>query len=887
MSLTLLRVRVEDYRGIEACEVEFSESGTTVVHGPNEHGKSSLMQAVDLLLTTKSSSGKSDVKDVKPAGRDVGSLVEVELRCGDHHLTCRKRFNRDRITELEIHAPTAEQLSGDEAHDRLRAVLEANVDEALFGALWFQQGRDLESVDLEDSAAVAAALDTQAGGPGTGSGDDALLERVRKEFERYFTPSGKAGQALKNSEQALRRSKEDLDELQGRLESLEGDIEQLEELERQLSALEESLELLGPELAERTAELEEISGLQAKVERAVAAEQLAEQKRIGTRQALELRTGLVRSIDELTVEITDLEEQLGPDRERLAELVERAEQLKVESARSETSASQAREQRELAQRRVDLLRRREECDRLQRQLESVEKSAHDAAVAREWLGNCRLTEDGFAEIGAAHQQCLVAKKALDAGAPTVEMRAAQSLELTVDGEPVSLGDGDVRSRAVEERTLIELAGVISVEVVAGASLESLHGELAGATKRLEEACDAVGVADVDEASRVSSERKKHESALDVAEKQLANALGDLTGDALADRLRSARVAVEALESDGVDDGDVVEMADAEEALRVAGEVEKESRGHADQLRVRSEEATGLAQELRDSVAAKEADLTARCEERRRRSVDLEGVRGDASDGQLAELDAAAAEQEAKASSEAAEVRAELSDRDPETALLLEANARKRVTDAQEQLQTARERRIKVSERVQVAGGEGLGEQRDAALAEHERLDTDHRRLEARAMAAKALHDTLNTAREEAYRSYREPLRKGICEVGKVVFNQSFDVVLDDELRIIERVLDAKTLPWDSLSSGAKEQLAVLTAVAAARLAGEGGTPLILDDSLGYTDPKRLELLGAVLGAVDDAQIIVLTCVPDRFRLVGGAEMVSLVEARARSAPTAD
>jgi uncharacterized protein YhaN len=55
-------------------------------------------------------------------------------------------------------------------------------------------------------------------------------------------------------------------------------------------------------------------------------------------------------------------------------------------------------------------------------------------------------------------------------------------------------------------------------------------------------------------------------------------------------------------------------------------------------------------------------------------------------------------------------------------------------------------------------------------------------------------------------------------------------------------------------------------------------PFVLDDALGYTDPDRLERIGALLGRTTDAQVIVLTCVADRFRHVGGARTVRLLEA---------
>jgi hypothetical protein len=155
------------------------------------------------------------------------------------------------------------------------------------------------------------------------------------------------------------------------------------------------------------------------------------------------------------------------------------------------------------------------------------------------------------------------------------------------------------------------------------------------------------------------------------------------------------------------------------------------------------------------------------------------------------------------------------------------------------------------------------------------------RLRRRARAAATLRQALEDARDAAYAAYREPLRDRIVRAGRVVFGASLDVTLDDELRVVERHLGGTTLPWDQLSAGAREQLSILTAIAAADLAGageDGGVPLVLDDALGFTDPERLERLCAVLGRVRGPQVIVLTCVGDRFRAIGDATVVRLRDA---------
>ena len=60
------------------------------------------------------------------------------------------------------------------------------------------------------------------------------------------------------------------------------------------------------------------------------------------------------------------------------------------------------------------------------------------------------------------------------------------------------------------------------------------------------------------------------------------------------------------------------------------------------------------------------------------------------------------------------------------------------------------------------------------------------------------------------------------------------------------------------------------------VADEGGMPLIMDDALGYSDPERLRLMGAVLArAAKVCQIVVFTCYPDRYANIGDAAIVSL------------
>lgn len=101
--------------------------------------------------------------------------------------------------------------------------------------------------------------------------------------------------------------------------------------------------------------------------------------------------------------------------------------------------------------------------------------------------------------------------------------------------------------------------------------------------------------------------------------------------------------------------------------------------------------------------------------------------------------------------------------------------------------------------------------------------------------------------------------------------------INDELQIASRTVKDITVPFDSLSGGTKEQLSLIFRSACSMLvAKEDGMPLILDDALGYTDPTRLRLMGAVLAqAAKECQIVIFTCVPERYCNVGEATVVAI------------
>jgi hypothetical protein len=147
----------------------------------------------------------------------------------------------------------------------------------------------------------------------------------------------------------------------------------------------------------------------------------------------------------------------------------------------------------------------------------------------------------------------------------------------------------------------------------------------------------------------------------------------------------------------------------------------------------------------------------------------------------------------------------------------------------------------------------------------------------RADAARLLFETMRRNRDDAKRTYVAPFREHIERLGRIVFGPSFSIEIDDELQIVRRTLNGITVTFEALSAGAREQLCIIARLACATLVSpDGGVPVIVDDALGHSDPQRLQRIGAVFNSAGrQSQVIILTCMPDRYRSIGSAHVVTL------------
>ena len=114
--MQLHSVELTNVRGVEHLELtDLPETGVVVIGGPNEAGKSTLVEAIDFVLTEKHTAAPRKIKALKPVGRDVAPEVTLEATVGPYRFRIHKRWLKKRASELQVFTPRPGQWTGAEA----------------------------------------------------------------------------------------------------------------------------------------------------------------------------------------------------------------------------------------------------------------------------------------------------------------------------------------------------------------------------------------------------------------------------------------------------------------------------------------------------------------------------------------------------------------------------------------------------------------------------------------------------------------------------------------------------------------------------------------------------------------------------------------------------
>src|SRR5690625_3572611 len=277
--MRLHSLRLENFRGVTERELEFPERGVVIVQGPNEVGKTSMMEGLDLLLHEKDSTRKQSVRDVQPVGRDVGVSVSAEISAGPYRFKYSKRWLKAPATELQVTKPRRESHVGVEAHDRVMEILHEAVDLDLFAALRVLQGQRVDTqIEVQGNAALRAALESASGtAVSDDEGAENLVQAIEAEYLKFFTRGGRPTGEYRDCVEELSEANEAVHAAKGRVAEIEDQVAKFALLEDDLARLIKNESEAQKNLAEHTARFEALDEHRTAVDEAQAVLQVAQQ----------------------------------------------------------------------------------------------------------------------------------------------------------------------------------------------------------------------------------------------------------------------------------------------------------------------------------------------------------------------------------------------------------------------------------------------------------------------------------------------------------------------------------------------------------------------------------------------------------------------------------
>jgi DNA repair exonuclease SbcCD ATPase subunit len=876
--MKFIRLRITNYRGIASSEVLFNPKGITLIQGPNETGKTSLGEAIGLLFEFPDNSKHRNVEAIRPVHRDEGPEIELQAESGDYCFTYFKRFHKKPETRLTITRPKAENLTGREAHDRAADILRETLDITLWKALTIQQGEGIQQPPLDEQTSLSTALDKAAGGRAADPRQEALFDKVRDEYLRYYTERGSERKELSDSRNALADTESEVARINQAIRDLDQDIDRAAVLQQELLRLKKQEDELTKSVESYGASLEEIAALENSLSEAKLKLESAQKSVQVTSKDKEARQKLIEVVADLEHTLKEYETNLA---ESLPALKLAAEELRKAEAAFNEADRKRKEADSLASLRradFDYYNNKLHLEQLQERKDRIDEARLQAAKAEQTLAGNKVDESKLKAIQKAEREFLDADARLQAGAPNVLLRGLADCRIYIDDAEIELAKGKERAFSVPDRSRITIPGALDIEVTAGSSADSLAKNASEAQRKMESACAKAGVASLEEAQQAFEERREAIRSIDAKAQIEKDNLRDLTYEELDRRLLGLKQSVPDYPASRASQPAIAPDLDSAKKEKTNAEaLQKKAQGDWEAAREAVEATRGIRDGLNEKhqEARIQLDLLTKNLKQARESLDRarNGIPDDALESALN----SAIQAVALGNTNALNADQLLKAKNPEQVRHLAETAKGSLQTTQNRRNDAQTELTEVQTRLKIHGEEGLHEKLHIAETRHERLTAENRSLFRRAASAKCLFETMREQRDQARRAYVAPLKGKVESLGRLVFDSSFQVEISEDLQIVNRTLATTTVPFESLSGGTKEQLSLIFRLACSMIvAEEGGTPLLFDDALGYTDPQRLNLVGAVLAkAAKDCQIVIFTCMPDRYSNIGEATVVSL------------
>lgn len=889
---------VRNYRIHGEVSVEFDES-RTLIGGPNECGKSTLIEAIHRGLFLRSRTAGEAQKGMVSNKYPGHPEVEVTFSTGGKKYQLTKRFSGSNGTTT-LTETGGKTWQGEEAESHLNALLGVEdigggrgiTDRILqqWAHLWVWQGMsgsDPCKSTAAEQQSLLQRLQEEGGAVAMQSACDAEVAQHFAELcDAFFTQNGnpKKGSPLQRAESALEAASAERHEAEERLQRLDRAVEEYEQAAKTIRQCEVDLERLSQELGEVSKKREEAAKLQSREQQQAAEAASAEEKHAALQQTEQTITSLRRDLQTLKTEIEPQLERCRKIQEKRQAQQQRAEEAAQASEASTEAARSARFRRDLARAWVE----RFDCEEKQA---ALEKRAEQARGIEETIASLRETRAQLPELDGEDLEDLRELNARADKARAALDAMAAGIEVVTATETIRIGEEEApegSDHTVTEATDLRIGNVAHLRIRPGGgdSLARAREERRTARESLARQLDELGLDSVENAARVLAQRND----LDAKIQREEDRLEDIDDGHLQDDRAAAQTALTAAQAEVERREKQVpearKPARREEAVTWRAEEEKAVERAEEAETEKSSARQQAAEALKETDAALQkanAEVESRRNEISNKEAQLDFLvekHGEDASRQQALKEAATAHEEA--ANALRQTREQLEALQPEALETDHARLQRSLEHQKQQREDGVKSRAANEALLRSDGSEDPQAELERAIAREESAQESYNRIRRKADAYRLLDDLFVEQQKALADRFTQPLAERITGYLRNLYGPSARAAVtfeDGAFQGIELIRSghAGAISFDSLSGGTQEQVAaaVRMAVAEVLAADHGGSlPVVFDDAFANSDPERIQSVQRMLdyAATRGLQVIVLTCNPSDYAALGARQI---------------
>ena len=895
--MRLIAASLRHYRCHHDLHVDFQAAPLTRISGPNESGKSTLVEALHRALFLSAKAGGEVLEQMRSRPASPDPEVELVFEARSSRWTLRKRFagsrghcslqdGRGNTWQADEAESQLAELVGTKAVPRKRGA-EKKLPER-WGHLWVWQGSAgadplALSAEAYDSERLISQLQARGGLSVQSPLDLRVMEEVHRRWAEIFTATGrsKAGSALSKAKAAQGDAKQRLDDLLAR----QGERETL--AQRYADA---SVEL--ERIARRSPQLEEELGA---IRRRIAE---GEQLQTLLSKECELRDSEQEDLRRKQTELEQWQQACRREEQLAAQLQPGQEAIKT------LRDQQGRQRAALERGRAEDVDARQGRDQLDRQLRSL-------AARRLRHGLQMGLRDSLAQKGrvqtirdrlVSRRQDLAQLPAISAGdvkrlrqlqgdAEAARIRCESlgaSIELLASPGTVHLGGtpllpGQPRQISQPQELLLADHTRLRISPGGGDDLGQAQAQAESSQQRFQQQLERLGVDDPERAATVERQRSDLRAELQSLEEQAG-------GDRLAVLERKIEAVNRELDALPPSPGGPEQLDRQHPDHRPQGSEPGSQVAllnlEAEESRLQQEHKAALERETRAGAALTDAqqafdhsDKSLRAQEEQLSTAerDLAITRDRLGNFRASHGEQPALQQQVGSLSQSLQARTEAVDARQKELQELDLQGlqqrNKSLQDEQRKLGTDRDTALRdqaeAAAGLHVDGRVDLNLERDQREAELEQCKDEEQRLQDEADMLILLRDLLEQERNALAEQYTAPLTKAMQAYLQCIFPDSDQPVLEYDANTgfhgLKWQRDGGTA-WQfaELSGGTREQVAAALRLAMAEVlasAYEGCLPVVFDDAFVNADFARRQTVELMLqrACEQGLQIIQLSC----------------------------